>query len=154
MSQSQSTNTFTPQTQQFNTGATLGAGLNSMNGLQQPFSAPAFPNQTFLSQQTQSFPTQHLQQPGGGMLSATFPGQVQGFQQLTPNTTGNPFYAMQQQQLQQMQPTGYMPQQQQTFGVSPTNPFGQMMQPGASFVTAQTPGWQSGGLPTQQQPWG
>lgn len=156
--QSQSTNFLTPQTQQFNTSATFGAGLNSMNNLQQPFSAPAFPNQTFLPQQTQSFQTQQLQQPGGGMLSATFPGQMQGFQQFTPNATGNPFHAMQQQQQQQqmqMQQTGYMPQQQQAFGMSPSNPFGQMMQPGTPFTTAQTPGWQSGGFPAQQQqPWG
>lgn len=153
--QSQSTNPLTPQTQQFNTGATLGTGLNSMNTFQQPFSTPAFPNQTFLSQQTQSIPGQQLQQPGGGMLSATFPGQMQGFQQLTPNATGNPFYAMQQQH-HQMQPSGYMPQQQQqqAFGVSPANPFGQMMQPGASFTAAQTPSWQNGGFPAQQQPWG
>jgi len=95
------------------------------------------------------------------MLSATFPGQMQGFQQLSPNATGNPFYAMQLQQQQQMQmqmqmqmqPTGYMPQQQ-AFGVSPANPFGQTMQPGTPFTTAQTPGWQNGGFPTQHQPWG
>ena len=158
--QSQSTNFLTPQTQQFNTGATFGAGLTGMNNSQQPLSAPAFHGQTFLPQQTQSFQTQQLQQPAGGMLSATFPGQVQGFQQLTPNATGNPFYAMQQQQQQQMQmqmqmqPTGYMPQQQQAFGMSPANPFGQMMQPGTPFTTAQTPGWQNGGFPAQQQPWG
>lgn len=152
--QTQSTNLFTPQTQQFNTGATLGAGLNSMNSLQQPFSAPAFPGQTFLPQQTQSFQTQQLQQPGGSILSATFPGQTQGFQQLAPNATGNPFLAMQQQQLQQVQPTGYMPQQQQAFGVSPANPFNQMMQPGTPFTAAQTPGWQNGGFPAQQHPWG
>ena len=152
--QSQSTNLFTPQAQQFNTGGTFGAGLNSMNPLQQPFSATAFPNQTFVPQQTQSFQTQQLQQPGGGIPSATFPGQMQGFQQLTPNTSGNPFLAMQQQQLQQMQPTGYMPQQQQAFGMSPANPFSRMMQPGTQFTTAQTPGWQNGGFPAQQQPWG
>ncbi|KAF9647093.1 ArfGap-domain-containing protein [Thelephora ganbajun] len=154
MPQPQPTNPFTPQTQQFNTGITLGTGLNSMTSLQQPFSAAAFPNQTFLPQQTQSFPTQQLQQPGVDMLSATFPGQMQGFQQLTPNAAGNPFYAMQQQQLQQVQPTGYIPQHQQTFGVSPTNPFGRMMQPGTSFATAQSPGWQNAGFPVQQQPWG
>jgi len=149
--QSQSTNFLTPQTQQFNAGPTFGAGLSSMNNLQQPFSAPAFPNQTFLPQQTQQ-----LQQPGGGMLSATFPGQMQGFQQPTPNATGNPFYAMQQQQQMQMQmqQTGYLPQQQQAFGTSPGNPFGQVMQPGTPFTTTQTPGWQNGGFPTQQQPWG
>ena len=150
--QSQSANPLNPQLQQFNTGATLGAG---MNGIQQPFSAPAFSNQTFFSQQSQNFPAQQFQQPGGGMLSATFPGQAQGFQQLTPNATGNPFYAMQQQQHQQAQPTGYT-QQQQPFGtpMSPANPFTQMMQPGNPFPTAQTPGWQSGGFPTQQQHWG
>jgi len=150
--QSQPTNLLTPQSQQFSTGATLGAGLSNMSSLQQPFSAPVFPNQTFLSQQTQSFPTQQFQQPGGGMLSATFPGQMQGYQQPTPNASGNPFYAMQQQQLQQMQPTGYMSQQQQPFGMSPANPFGQ--QPGTPFTTTQTPGWQNGGFSTQQQPWG
>ena len=155
-SQPQSTNLLAPQTQPFNTGTSFGAGLNSMTGLQQPFSAPAFPNQTFIPQQTQSFQTQQLQQPGGGMLSATFPGQMQGLQQLTPNTSGNPFLAMQQQQLQQMQQTGYMPQQQQQqpFGASPANPFSQMMQPGTSFTTAQTPGWQNGGFSAQQHPWG
>lgn len=152
--QSQSTNLLTPQTQQFNTTTTFGAGLNGTNSLQQPFSAPAFYNQTFLPQQTQNFPTQQLQQSGGGMQSGTFPGQAQGFQQFTPSTTGNPFHAMQQQQLQQMQPTGYIPQQQQGFGMSPANPFGQVMQPGTQFATAQVPGWQNGGLPTQQQPWG
>lgn len=149
-------NLFTPSTQQFGAGATLGAGFNSMNSLQPSFSAPAFPNQTFLSQQTQSFPTQQFQQPGGGMVSATLPGQAQGFQQLTPNATGNPFYAMQQQQLQQVQPTGYMPQQQQQpFGLSasPNNPFSQMTQPGNPFSPVQTPGWQNGGFPAQQQ-WG
>jgi len=154
--QSQSTNLLTAQTQQFNTGAALGAGLNN---IQQPFSAPAFTNQMFLPQQTQSFQTQQYQQPGGGMLSATFPGQLQGFQQLTPNSTGNPFIAMQQQHLQQMQPTGYMQQQQQqqqqqAFGMSPTNPFNQMMQPGTQFTAAQTQGWQNGGFHAQQQPWG
>lgn len=152
MSQSQSTNALTPQIQQFNTGATLGAGLNSMNSLQPPFSAPAFSNQTFISQQTQGFPSQQLQQPSNGMLSTTFPGQAQGFQ-LTPNATGNPFYAMQQQQqqLQQVQPTGYI-QQQQTFGIptSSANPFSQMTQPGNPF---QTSGWQNGGFSAQQR-WG
>lgn len=146
--QSQSTNPFAVQTQQFNTGATLGAG---MNNAQQPFSAPAFPNQMFLSQQTQNFQTQ---QPGGGALSATFPGQMHGFQQLTPNATGNPFLAMQQQQLQQMQQTGYMPQQQQAFGMSPANPFSQTTQFATPFGTAQTQGWQNGGFPAQQHPWG
>ena len=155
--QSQSTNLLAAQTQQFNTGGTLGAGLNNT---QQPFSAPAFSNQTFLPQQTQSSQTQQFQQPGGGVFSATFPGQMQGFQQPTPSTTGNPFIAMQQQHLQQMQPTGYMPQQpqqqqpQQAFGMSPANPFNQMMQPGTQFTAAQTQGWQNGGFPTQQQPWG
>jgi len=162
--QSQSTNLLTPQAQQFNTGATLGTGLNSMNSLQQPFSAPAFPNQTFLPQQTHSFQTQQFQQPGGGTLPGTFPGQMQGFQQLTPNPSGNPFLAMQQQQLQQMQQTGYMPQQQQqpqpqqqqqqAFAMSPANPFSQMIQSGAPFTAAQTPGWQNRGFPAQQQPWG
>jgi hypothetical protein len=152
--QPQSTNLLTPQTQQFNTGAMLGAGVNSMNTLQQPFSAPTFPNQPFLPQQTHGFQAQQLQQPGGGTLPTTFPGQMQGFQQLPPNTSGNPFLAMQQQQLQQMQPTGYMPQQQQAFGVSPANPFNQMMQPGNPFTTAHTSGWQNGGFPAQQQPWG
>ena len=149
-SQSQSTNPFAVQTQQFNTGATLGAGLNNS---QQPFSAPAFPNQMFLSQQTQNFQTQ---QPGGGTLSATFPGQMHGFQQLTSNTTGNPFLAMQQQHLQQVQPTGYMQQQQQqqAFGMSPANPFSQTMQFATPFGTAQTQGWQNGGFPAQQHPWG
>lgn len=151
--QSQPTNLVTPQTQQFDTGATFGAGLNNMGSLQQPFSAPAFPNQPFLPQQTQNFPTQQFQQPGGGMLSATFPGQVQGYQQ---HASGNPFLAMQQQQFQQMQQTGYTPQQpqqqQQPFGMSPANPFGQ--QPGTMFTTTQTPGWQNGGFPSQQQPWG
>ena len=156
--QSQSTNLLTPQGQQFNTGATFGSGLNSMNGLQPQFSSPAFSNQTFLSphQQMQSFLPQQPQQPGSGMLYATYPGQTQGFQQLTPNATGNPFYAMQQQQqLQQMQPTGYV-QQQQTFGmgVSPTNPFGQSMQHGNPFSPTQTQGWQNGGFPAQQQQWG
>ena len=148
--QSQSTNL---RIQQFNTGGSLGAGVNSMNGLQPPFSTPAFSNQTFLSQQTQSFfPTQQLGQPGSGMLSTTFPGQTQGFQQLTPNPTGNPFYAMQQQQqLQQVQPTGYM--QQQQISTSPANPFNQLMQPGNPFFPVQTPGWQNGGFPAQQQ-WG
>ena len=122
-----------------------------MNNLQQPFSAPAYPNQTFLPQQTQNF---QAQQPGGGMLSATFPGQAQGFQHLSTNATGNPFYAMQQQQQLQMQQTGYMPQQQQAFSMSPANPFGQMMQPGTPFATGQTQGWQNGGFPAQQQPWG
>ena len=152
--QSQPTNLLTPQIQQFNTGATLGAGLNNMNGLQPPFSAPAFSNQTFLSQQTQNFPTQQLQQPGSGMFNGTFPGQTQGFQQLTPNPTGNPFYAVQQQQFQQVQPTGYI-QQQQTFGIprTPSNPFNQMAQPGNPFSQAQAPGWQNGGYPAQQQ-WG
>lgn len=145
--QSQPTNLLTPQT--------FGTGLNSMNGLQQPFSAPAFPNQSFLPQQTQGFQTQQFQQPGGGMLSATFPGQMQSFQQLTPNASGNPFLAMQQQQLQQMQQTGYTPQQQQQpFSMSPANPFSRMTQPDTSFTTAQTPGWQNGGFPPQQQPWG
>jgi len=95
------------------------------------------------------------------MLSATYPGQVQGFQQLTPNASGNPFFAMQQQQQQQLQQmqlqlqqTGYMPQQQQSFGASPANPFSQMMQPGTPFTAAQTQGWQNGGFPAQQQPWG
>jgi len=152
--QSQSTNFLTPQAQQFNTGPTFGAGLNSMNNLQQPFSAPAFPNQTFLPQQTQGFQTQQFQQPGGGMLSATFPGQMQGFQQLAPSATGNPFYAMQQQQLMQMQQAGYMPQQQQAFGTPQANPFGQMVQPGTPFTTSQTSGWQNGGFSAQQQPWG
>jgi hypothetical protein len=155
--QSQSTNLFTPQTQQFPTGAALGTGLNGMNNFQQPFSTPAFQNQTFFSQQTQSFPSQQLQQPGGGTLSATYPGQMHGFQQLAPNTAGNPFLAMQQQQqqqLQQMQPTGYIPQQQQAFAISPANPFGQMMHPGTQFTTAQAQGWQNGGFPAQQQPWG
>ena len=150
--QSQSTNFLTPQTQQFNT--TFGAGLSGMNSLQPPLSAPAFHNQTFLSQQTQSFPTQQFQQPGSGMVSQTFPGQIQGFQQNAPTTTGNPFHAMQYQQQMQMQPTGYMSQPQQAFGVSPANPFGQVMHPGTQFTTAQTQGWQSGGFPAQQQPWG
>ncbi|KAF9781327.1 ArfGap-domain-containing protein [Thelephora terrestris] len=147
--QSQSTNL--PNPQQFNTGATLGTGL-SMSNLQQPFSTPAFPNQTFFPQQTQTFPAQQFQQQGGGMLSATFPGQMQGFQQLTPNATGNPFYAMQQQ----AQPTGYIPQQQQPYGMStsPANPFSQMMQPGNPYSSVQTPGWQSGGFSAQQQQWG
>jgi len=141
-------------TQQFNTGATFGVGPNSMNSLQS-FSTPAFPNQTFLPQQTQSFQAQQFQQPGGGMPSTTFPGQMQNFQPFTPNASGNPFFAMQQQQqLQQAQPTGYVPQQQQTFGASATNPFGQMMQPGTPFVTVQTQGWQNAGFPAQQQPWG
>lgn len=150
--QSQSANLLTPQIQQFNTGPTLGAGLSSMNNLQQPFSAPAFPNQTFLPQQTQTFPAQQLQQPGGGMLSATFPGQMQGYQQLTPNATGNPFYAMQQQ----AQQTGYIPQQQQSYGMSTSqsNPFGQMMQPGNPFSPVQTQSWQSGGFSAHQQQWG
>ena len=158
--QSQSTHLLTPQAQQFTTGATLGAGLTSMNSLQQPFSSPAFPNQMFFPQQTQGFQNQQLQQLGGGMLPTTFPGQMQNPQQLTPNATGNPFLAMQQQQLQQMQPTGYMPQQQQlqqpqqVFGVSPANPFSQMMQPGTPFTTTQTAGWQNGGFPAQQHPWG
>lgn len=158
--QSQSTNLLTSQTHQYTTGATLGAGLTGMNAFQQqPFSAPAFPNQMFHPQQTQGFQNQQLQQPSGGMLTTTFPGQMQNSQQLTPNATGNPFFAMQQQQLQQMQQTGYMsqqqqPQQQQVFGVSPTNPFSQMMQPGTPFTTYQTPGWQNGGFPAQQQPWG
>lgn len=153
--QSQSMNLFTPQAQQFTSGATLGAGLTGMNTLQQPFSAPAFPNQMFLPQQTQGFQNQQLQQPGGGMLPSTFHGQMQNPQQLAPNATGNPFLAMQQQQLQQMQQTGYIPQQQQQmFGVSPANPFTQMMQPGTPFTTSQTQGWQNGGFPAQQQPWG
>lgn len=149
--QSQSTNLLAAQTQQFNTGATLGTGLNNV---QQPFSTPAFSGQMFLPQQTQSFQTQQFQQPGGGVLSAAFPGQMTGLQQLTPNTTGNPFLAMQQQHFQQMQPTGYMPQQQQAFGVSPANPFSQMMQPGTQSTTGQTQGWQNGGFPAQQHPWG
>ena len=152
---SQSANPPSPQIQQFNTGATFGAGPNSMNNLQPPFSAPAFSHQNFLSQQTQGFQPQQLQQPSNGMLSATFPGHVQGFQQLSPNTTGNPFYAMQQQQLlQQVQPTGY-PQQQQTFGIStsPANPFYQAMQSGNPFLSVQAPGWQNGGFPAQQQHW-
>jgi len=144
-------NPFTPSTQPFSAGV----GLNSMNSLQPSFSAPAFHNQTFLPQQTQTFPTQQYQQPGGGMVSANFPGQAQGFQQFTPGAGGNPFYAMQQQQLQQVQPTGYMSQQQQPFGMSPSpnNPFSQRMQPGNPFSPVQTPGWQNGGFPTQQQ-WG
>ena len=152
--QSQPTNLLTPQTQQFNTGTTFDVGLNGMNSLQQQFSAPAFHDQTFLPQRTQSFQTQQLQQPSGGMFSGPFPGQMQGFQQLAPNATGNPFYAMQQQQQMQMQPTGYTPQPQQAFGVSPANPFSQAIQPGTQFTTAQMPGWQNGGFPTQQQPWG
>ena len=157
LSRPQPTNLFTPQIQQFNTGATLGAGYNSVNSLQPPFSAPAFSNQTFLSQQTQSFTPQQLQQSGSGMLSATFPGQTQGFQQLTPNATGNPFYAMQQQQqLQQVQQTGYIqPQPQHTFiPTSPANPFNQMIQPANPFAPVQTPSWQNGGFPAQQQQWG
>lgn len=146
---SQSTNLLTPQIQQFNTGSTLGAGLNSMNSLQPPLSIPPFSNQTFFPQQTQSF---SIQQPGSGMASATFPGQMQGFQQLTPNPTGNPFFAMQQQQLQQMQPTGYI-QQQQTSGIptSSANPFSQTVQPINPFSPPQTPSWQNGGFPAQQQ---
>lgn len=160
-SQSQTTNLLTPQVQQFNTGGTLGAGLNNLNGLQQPFSGPIYPSQTFLHQQTQGFPAQQPQQLGSGMVSPSFPGQAQSFQQLAPNATGNPFYAMQQQQqqqqqLRQAQPTGYIPYQQQPFGVSTpsTNPFSQMVQPGNPFSTVQTQGWQSGGSPAQQQQWG
>ena len=154
--QPQSVNLPTLQAQQFNTGATIGTGMDGMNNLQQPFSAPAFPSQTFLPHQTQNFQTLQFQQPSGGIPSTTFQGQMQGLQQFTPSTSGNPFYAMQQQRLQQVQPMGYTSPQQQQFGVaaSQTNPFSQMMQPRNPFSQAQTPGWQNGGFPSQQQQWG